>query len=217
MSQRGGTWRDAQLVALDLEGSGAQDRDAEAILEIAAVPIVSGEPAVSAGYCTMVNPGRPIANKPWISPGLTNAVLDLAPHLAAVEPILARLINGRVLVGHNINVDWRLLHRRCPAISPSGLLDTLKLARHVGVGERKSLGALLTELELTTAVTAKAPTSQPHRALWDTIGAAMLLRELVTRGWNREPTLDELLTVAGVPTEGRRDRADHHQPSLLDL
>jgi hypothetical protein len=35
-------WNDAPLVALDLEGSGAQDHDDEAILEIAVVPIISG-------------------------------------------------------------------------------------------------------------------------------------------------------------------------------
>ncbi|KIH99553.1 hypothetical protein LP52_06630 [Streptomonospora alba] len=32
-------WTQAPLVALDLEGTGAQDRENEAILEIAAVPL----------------------------------------------------------------------------------------------------------------------------------------------------------------------------------
>src|SRR5258708_15685421 len=35
-------WTTAPLVALDLEGSGAQERDDEAVLEIAVVPLVAG-------------------------------------------------------------------------------------------------------------------------------------------------------------------------------
>nr|WP_083420022.1 hypothetical protein [Pseudofrankia sp. BMG5.36] len=36
-------WYDAALVALDLEGGGAQDREHEAILELAAVPLRGGD------------------------------------------------------------------------------------------------------------------------------------------------------------------------------
>ena len=43
-----GEWTTAPLVALDLEGSGAQDRDNEAILEIAVVPITAGQPDTAA-------------------------------------------------------------------------------------------------------------------------------------------------------------------------
>jgi DNA polymerase III subunit epsilon len=38
-------WITAPLVTLDLEGSGAQDRDNEAVLEIAVVPLTDGRPA----------------------------------------------------------------------------------------------------------------------------------------------------------------------------
>jgi len=51
-------WTTAPLVALDLEGSGAQDHDDEAILEIAIVPIAAGQPDVPAAYTTLINPGR---------------------------------------------------------------------------------------------------------------------------------------------------------------
>jgi DNA polymerase III subunit epsilon len=45
-------WQQARLAALDLEGSGAQDRDDEAILEIAVVPITGGQPDTASAYCT---------------------------------------------------------------------------------------------------------------------------------------------------------------------
>jgi hypothetical protein len=66
-------WHTAPIVAFDLEGSGAQDRGREAILELAAVPLVNGEPAPDRGFTTLVNPGRPIPRRPWISPGFTDA------------------------------------------------------------------------------------------------------------------------------------------------
>ena len=55
-----GDWTTVPLVALDLEGSGAQDRDSEAILEIAVVPLTGGQPDVSTAYSTVINPGRKI-------------------------------------------------------------------------------------------------------------------------------------------------------------
>ena len=110
----GAPWHHLPLVALDLEGSGAQDREHEAILEIAAVPIIAARPVREDTYSSLANPGRTIPSRPWISPGLTNDVLATAPTLADIEPGLAGRINGRYLVGHNIGVDWRLLHRGCP-------------------------------------------------------------------------------------------------------
>jgi hypothetical protein len=62
-------WQQARLAALDLEGSGAQDRDNEAILEIAVVPLAEGQPDLPHAYSTLVNPQRPVPRRPWISPG----------------------------------------------------------------------------------------------------------------------------------------------------
>ena len=87
-------WTTAPLVALDLEGSGAQDRDDEAILEIAVVPLAAGKPDTTAAYSTLIKPGRRIPGRPWISSGLTNAALAAAPGPAEVEPELAHRING---------------------------------------------------------------------------------------------------------------------------
>ncbi|GAB1641491.1 hypothetical protein [Krasilnikovia sp. MM14-A1259] len=108
--------------------------------------------------------------------------------------------NGRWLVGHNIGVDWRLLHRRCASIAPAGLIDTLRLARacHLDAGGN-SLTTLLDHLELTATVTGAVPHGQPHRALWDTVGAAVLLGSLVSRRWPAGVGLAGLCTVAALP------------------
>lgn len=196
-----GEWTTASLVALDLEGSGAQDHDDEAILEIAVVPLAAGQPDVAAAYATLVNPGRTIRRRPWISPGLTSAALAGAPAPAQVEPELARRIEGRILAGHNIGVDWRLLHRRHPAITPAGLIDTLRLARHLKVGSKNSLSALTDQFGLIPQIERLAAGSQPHRALWDAVAAALLLPALITQAWPGGTTLAEVLGVAGIDLE----------------
>lgn len=197
----GEAWTSASLVALDLEGSGAQDHEDEAILEIAVVPLAAGQPDTAAAYTTLINPGRRIPRRPWISPGLTNTALADAPAPAEVEPELARRINGHILVGHNIGVDWRLLHRRHPAITPAALIDTLRLARHLKLGTKNSLSALTTQFGLTAEIERLADSSQPHRALWDTIAAALLLPALIAKAWPVGATLTDLLGIAAIDLE----------------
>ncbi|WP_017622946.1 3'-5' exonuclease [Nocardiopsis chromatogenes] len=72
-------WTHAPLVAVDLEGTGAQDKEHEAILEVALVPLHGGSPNMARAWETLVNPGRPVPKRPWISPGLTDEVLADAP------------------------------------------------------------------------------------------------------------------------------------------
>lgn len=192
-------WHQTPIVALDLEGSGAQDHDAEAILEIAAVPLANGQPDLAQAFSSLINLGRSISRHPWLSPGLTNAVLATAPPLEHVEARLTELINERWLVGHNVNVDWRLLSRHLPALRPMGLIDTLVLAHALGQPKR-SLTALVEQMDLTSLVTASAAGSLPHRALWDTVAVACLLPQLVHRIWpDKPPTLETLRVTAGVP------------------
>lgn len=204
-----GEWTMAPLVALDLEGSGAQDHENEAILEISVIPITAGEPDLDAAYTTLINPGRKIPRRPWISPGLTTAVLAAAPSPADVEPELARRIDHHIIVGHNVGVDWRLLHRHHPGITPAGLIDTLRLARQLKLSTKNSLTALTAQLGLTPQVERLAADSEPHRALWDAAATALLLRELIARTWQTGVTLAQLLDVAAIelsaPSTSRSD------------
>ncbi len=214
------SWTRAPLVAVDLEGTGAQDREGEAILEIALVPIAGGRPSPSGAYTSLVNPGRPVPRRPWISPGLTDATLATAPPLADVEPELRRRLGGAILVGHNVGVDWRLLHRRCPGIRPAGLVDTLRLTRQVHPGlQRKDLTALVERYELAGQVARLAPASRPHRALWDAAAAALLLIALIGDLPNGATlTLTELQHIAGLtiePDDDRRPNAAAEQLPLL--
>ena len=174
-------WQCAPLVALDLEGSGAQDREHEAILEVAFVPLVDGVPDLDGEFSSLVNPGREIRQARWISPGLTNDVLSQAPAFGDLVDQIAERVTGRWLIGHNVGVDWRLLHRHAPQLRPAGFIDTLRLARAAQLPGRLTLTAILEQLGLTAAVCHAVPAGQPHRALWDAAAAAVLLPALIER------------------------------------
>ncbi|WP_331461187.1 3'-5' exonuclease [Micromonospora tarapacensis] len=211
-------WHTANLVALDLEGSGAQERDQEQILEIAAVRLLNGHPDMATAYSTGIDPGRAIPARPWISPGLAGIALQGQPTLDDIRPALHARLNGAWLVGHNIGVDWRLLHRHLPDLTVAGLIDTMRLARAATIPGKLGLTDLLAHLQLTAAVTAAAPGSQPHRALWDTTGTALLLPALIRRHLPTHPTLQQLIAVAGIPTTPPQPAAAtaDPQPTLFD-
>ncbi|MFE7117202.1 3'-5' exonuclease [Streptomyces sp. NPDC057654] len=209
-------WNSPALAALDLEGTGPQDPQGETILEIAVVPVHEGRPIPSESHSTLINPERPIQRRPWISPGLTNDVLSKAPSAQDVGPRLAALLDGKIIVGHNVRVDWRLLHRHYPEITPAGLLDTLRLARALNPSVKgHSLTAWLERRHLTGATTEAAPGSQPHRALWDATGTAMLLSALLDD--RNDITMTELLKIAGLPAETSNPAPADEQPTLWDL
>lgn len=208
-------WTDADLVALDLEGSGPQDPEGEAILEIALVPLQAGRPDHGAAFSTLINPGRRIRRGPWISPGITNDVLADAPTLDEVAPTIDTMLDGATIVGHNVRVDWRLLRRHIPGAAPAGLLDTLKLARALNPAQKKghSLTAWIDRLNLTDTINNTAPRSQPHRALWDATAAALLLRAL-----SEQRTFTELAEFAAISLDDQpaTTLSPPDQPTLWD-
>lgn len=93
-------------VMLDLEttgGSATQDR----ITEIAMVRVENG--AVTARWSSLVNPGQPIP--PFIESltGINDAMVAEAPRFVEVMPQVKTLLQGAVLVAHNVRFDHGFL------------------------------------------------------------------------------------------------------------
>jgi len=93
-------------VMLDLETTGGSPV-ADRIIEIAAVRVEEGREV--ARWSTLVNPGR------WVSPfitsltGIDHAMVHDAPRFEAVAPRLLELLDGAVLVAHNVRFDHGFL------------------------------------------------------------------------------------------------------------
>jgi DNA polymerase-3 subunit epsilon/exodeoxyribonuclease X len=212
-------WTTAPLVALDLEGTGGQDREHEQILEIAIVPLNDGRPDLTAAWDSTVNPGRSVAPRPWISRDLTGNILATAPALDDIRAEIVDRLDRRIIVGHNIGLDWRLLHRCLPEARPSALIDTTRLYRHFNrASQRWNRVRLLEKYGLSAQVHQLVPTSRPHRALWDAVGAALLLPALVEYlPGKTTPTLEELINVAGISEQSKLPRSTETEQVALDV
>ncbi len=93
-------------VLLDLEttgGSAQQDR----ITEIAAVRVEQGVEV--ARWSTLVNPGTPISGFIEKLTGINDAMVAHAPRFAEVASQLTTLLDGAVLVAHNVRFDHGFL------------------------------------------------------------------------------------------------------------
>jgi DNA polymerase-3 subunit epsilon len=118
-------------VALDCETTGldaAQDR----IVSIAAVPMHGGRLFHADALDRLIDPGRPIPARSSTIHGITDAMVEGAPSIAAILPEIAALLDGAVLVGHSIGFDAAVLRReaaRCGMPWRDAVcLDTAQLA-----------------------------------------------------------------------------------------
>lgn len=116
-------------VMLDLETTGGNPVS-DRIIEIAAVRVEEGREV--ARWSTLVNPGR------WVSPfitsltGIDGAMVADAPRFEEVAPRLLELLDGAVLVAHNVRFDHGFLKNEFGRIDIDlrvRLLCTVRLSR----------------------------------------------------------------------------------------
>jgi len=116
-------------VLLDLETTGG-NAQRDRITEIAAVRVEHGVEV--ARWSTLVNPGVPISGFIERLTGISNAMVAQAPTFDAVAPQLLKLLDGAVLVAHNVRFDHGfLLHELARIDVPlrTRTLCTVRLSR----------------------------------------------------------------------------------------
>ena len=94
-----------EFVVIDTETTGVFKKDR--IVEIALVLVKSG--AIKETWSTLINPMRDISNSQIH--GITPNMVSAAPVFSEVANDIARFINGRILVGHNVSFDIRMLRQ----------------------------------------------------------------------------------------------------------
>lgn len=117
---------------VDVETTGfSPQRDR--VVELAVV-VLDSDGDVRGRFVTLLDPGRDPG--PTHVHGITADMLVGAPRFADVQPYLAHLLSGRVLVGHNVGrFDLAFLAAECTRAGtgtpppPVELVDTLRVAR----------------------------------------------------------------------------------------
>jgi DNA polymerase III epsilon subunit-like protein len=180
------TW--PPLLVVDVEGNGGTP---PALVEVAAIPVAAGQPVPESAVAHLIRPPVPITPFATRVHHISNADVQDAPGWDTVGPLFQSTLGIAWIAAHNASVDYHALRRHLPDWGPSGVIDTLRLARHTFPDAPKhNLDALLayTGIDLTDIPGAR------HRAGYDAHATALLLAVLA----EHYPTWEALVAV-GVP------------------
>jgi DNA polymerase-3 subunit epsilon len=188
--------REAAIVAIDFETTGVVPGFPEEPWQIGLAFVQAGhlEPAYRFVSSLRIEPGRPFNA---YAPGRHASQRDelaAAPSLPELWPQLASWLHGRPLLAHNAAVEKKMLAQAFPLHGFGPWIDTLVLARQAfPKAKSHKLEDLLETLHLTAKVEALCPGLQPHDALYDAVGAGMLLEYLLGLPHWQNLSLDHLL------------------------
>ena len=200
--------KSTEFLVVDVETNGKPGEECE-LTELGAVLVGGGE--LHDRWETLVGVRAPLSRMIQRFTGISQAMVDEAPAVELVLPELAEQLDGRVLVGHNVAFDRRVLRQafaRAELEWPDvPTLCTVALARRFApLARRRGLRPLAEALgiEVETA----------HRALADAETCARVLCALLPRLVVHAGTVGdaiELLKAAArrprAPPRGAHDRA----------
>lgn len=177
------------LAFFDLETTGLDRAAGHRICEIAVLRVEAG--AEVGRLDSLVNPGRLLDPAAAAVNGLSDADLATAPPFADLLARVVALLDGAVLVAHNLPFDLAFLNDE---LARAGLppfdgpcLDTLVLARRLLRLRSYSLGALADAFALPTPA---------HRAMSDVLALQGLFAHLATLMAERDMrTLEDALRL----------------------
>jgi DNA polymerase III subunit epsilon len=165
----------AEFLVVDTETNGLAGDDCE-LTEVGAVLVGGGE--LHERWDSLVRTISPLRRGVQRLTGITQAMVDGAPALEAVLPLLGRRMQGRVMVAHNAPFDRRVLRQGFERIGldwpDPPVLCTAALARTVlPLQRRRGLRSVADALGIDVEVA--------HRALADAETCARVLCALFPR------------------------------------
>jgi len=169
-------------VAFDIETTGL-DIETEEIIEIGALKVVDGK--VADRFMEFVKPYKQISEKITELTGITNEMVENARSIEEVIKDFVLFCENHVLVGHNIQFDYKFCKRFAAmygySFEKKGI-DTLKIARGVHSDmQSKSLGTLCEHYHIINHAA--------HRAYHDALATAKLYQTMAHYFEDKEPKL----------------------------
>ncbi|MFG0766846.1 exonuclease domain-containing protein [Pseudomonas sp. TYF_15] len=196
-------WPSEPIVIVDVEGNGHTPADLVE-LAIAPFPVETGSEPSS----WLIKPPNPITWQAKRVHGIGNTKVKSAPTWDEIRADVEQQLIGKWFVAHNASVDYGVMKRHLPQWAPLGVIDTLKLARHVYPdAQSHSLSALLTLTGLDSEISGEL-----HRAGEDARVTALLLDRLI-----KDSTINswiEVCKISQLKTKNARDASAPEQGSL---
>jgi DNA polymerase III subunit epsilon len=159
---------------IDIETTGGSAR-IEKITEIA-IYLHDGN-QVTGEYSSLVNPERNIPYFITNLTGITNEMVEDAPHFYEIAKTIVELTEGRTFVAHNARFDYSFIRQEFKSLGfnfKRSILDTVALSRKLIPGHRSySLGNICKDLDIN--ITGR------HRAAGDALATVKLFELLLER------------------------------------
>jgi exodeoxyribonuclease X len=190
-------WSEIDFSVVDVEGNGQIPLE---IIEIAVVHIQKGV-IQGSPQAWLIKPDKPVTQKAMLLHGITNEDLSGRSSFKGISKELQPHLEGRVIIGHNVSVDVRLIGQKLPQWVPPETLDTLKMARHVFPGQ-----ASYTLEDLCKAWGIQHADRHSHRADSDAAVTAELFLDMA-HGLDHDGKLSlmRLIEIAGTANSPGRD------------
>lgn len=176
--------RDIPLAIVDVETTGASAEFGHRIIEIGIARVEGGQ--IVAQYEQLLDPQRRISAGVTVLTGITNEMVTGQPTFAEQLPTILPLMQGAVVVGHNVRFDLSFLRREfrrsrldmARELSNANVLDTARIARKRFGRGGNGLQRLCRRLGYAPAIA--------HRALPDVITTYHVFDKLIepVGGWN---------------------------------
>lgn len=198
--------REIPLAFIDVETNGRSARTGSRVIEIGIVRVEGGK--VMAEYQQLVDPRRRIGLEITMITGITRSMCMGQPTFAQQLPAMLPLVEGAVVVGHNVKFDLSFLYgelRRAHVeigqrLGKLPVLDTLRLARKRFGRGGNSLVPLSRRLGIEPV--------GAHRALADAKTTHLVFQELLSPVGGWDLTLADAFLHQGGPMHLETETAE---------
>jgi len=175
------------VVIVDIEGNGQKIPD---IIEISIRVFDPNSIEQPKAENWLIKPPKKILPIVTRIHGIRNSDLKKCPTWEAVSDDIKKRLKNVWFVAHNANIDYKVIKRHIPDWDPVGVIDTLKLAKHILPYEKSySLENLVKSLEILPSENIIF-----HRADDDTLATSLLFQHLLSK--MRDKNWEHLCKIA---------------------
>ena len=161
-------------VIVQTEVTGFAPEDGNKLVEIAVIEIDKNDVQTGNVFHAYINPERDVPEEIVAVHGLNYDFLKNYPTFPAYKEDFLHFIEGKEIIGHNIQLDLKFLNNELGFELPNKITDTLEMAKKAFLGKRNNLTSLCERLDI------KILHSPYNGALLDTLHICEVYKKLKT-------------------------------------
>lgn len=138
----------SKKLVINTEVTGLDIKNGHKLVEIAAIEIDEDDIQTGAVFHAYINPQRSVPKEIAAIHGLDNDFLNDYPTFTAYKDEFLRFIEGKEIIGHNVQFDLEFLNNEIGFKLSNKVTDTLEMARKIFPDKRNNLSALKERLNI---------------------------------------------------------------------